>query len=118
MGKLYDQADVISYHVHVDKNTRYMLNEAEIFRMKKKPYIINTSRGEIVSEWAILRGLRDGLISGYGADVLEHEFEDTLKNSPLLNNLGIKDNVIITPHIGGMTIEGQTKAYTWAINKL
>ena len=94
-----------------------MINEKLLAKSKKSPYIINTSRGEIVDEKAIINALESNLIAGYGTDVVEDEF-GTLSNSPIIR--GMKDglNIIVTPHTGGMTIEGQTKAYTWAINKL
>ena len=84
---------------------------------KKNPYIINTSRGEIVVEYDIVNALESGLISGYGTDVIENEF-DELTKSPIIQAMNKGKNIIVTPHIGGMTIEGQTKAYKWSIDKL
>ena len=57
------------------------------------------------------------IICGYATDVIENEFDDLTK-SPIINAMNDNHNIIITPHVGGMTIEGQTKAYKWAINKL
>ena len=117
LEELFETCDVISLHVHVSDETKYMINEKLLAKSKKSPYIINTSRGEIVDEKAIINALESNLIAGYGTDVVEDEF-GTLRNSPIIR--GMKDglNIIVTPHTGGMTIEGQTKAYTWAINKL
>ena len=61
--------------------------------------------------------LKTGKITGYAVDVVEDEFDDLTK-SPIIKAMNKGKNIIITPHIGGMTIEGQTKAYKWAINKL
>ena len=83
----------------------------------KVEYIVNTARGEIVNEADIVKALHEGSLKGYAADVLEDEFEDISK-SPLLQLENQHLNIILTPHTGGMTIEGQTKAYTWAVNKL
>ena len=94
-----------------------MINEKILGLSKKNPYIINTSRGEIVNEVDIVNALDKGLISGYGTDVIENEFDDLTK-SPIIKAMNNNKNIIVTPHVGGMTIEGQTKAYTWAINKL
>ena len=80
-------------------------------------YIVNTSRGEIVNELDIVNALNTGKLTGYGADVVENEFDDLTK-SPIIKAMNEGHNIIITPHTGGMTIEGQTKAYKWAINKL
>ena len=84
---------------------------------KKDSYIINTSRGEIVNESDIVNALKRGNLSGYGTDVLENEFNNKI-NSPIIDAMREGENIVITPHVGGMTLEGQTKAYKWSINKL
>ena len=114
---MFKQCDVISLHVHVTPETTYMINKKLLGYSKKSPYVINTSRGEIVKETDIIKALETGLISGYGTDVIENEFDDLTK-SPIIKAMNKGENIITTPHIGGMTIEGQTRAYKWAINKL
>jgi len=114
---LFEYCDVISLHVHVTDETKYMINKKLFGLSKKDLYIINTSRGEIVNESDIVEGLKEKTITGYGTDVIEDEFGDLTK-SPIIKAMNEGENIIITPHIGGMTIEGQTKAYKWAINKL
>ena len=57
------------------------------------------------------------MLAGYGTDVIKDEFGD-LNNSPIIRAMNEGENIIITPHTGGMTVEGQTKAYKWSINKL
>ena len=117
LKELFDKCDVISLHVHVNSETKYMINKEIISSSKKSPYLINTSRGEIVNESDVIEGLKNKKLSGYGTDVVEDEFED-LKKSPIINGMKKGLNIIVTPHTGGMTIEGQTKAYNWAVNKL
>ena len=107
---------VISLHVHVSDNTKYMINKDFISLMNKKPFIINTSRGEIVREKDIILGLKSGKISGYGADVIEDEFGETTR-SPILQGVKEGYNIVVTPHIGGMTWEGQYRAWSYAIRK-
>lgn len=114
---MFKQCDVISLHVHVTDETKYMINKELLGYSKKSPYIINTSRGEIVNEKDIVEALKNKVISGYGADVVENEFDD-LQASPIIQAMNRGENIIVTPHTGGMTIEGQTRAYKWAINKL
>jgi D-3-phosphoglycerate dehydrogenase len=94
-----------------------MINKDLLGLTKKDLYIINTSRGEIVNENDIVDALSNNQLTGYGTDVIEDEFSDLTK-SPIIKALNKGKNIIVTPHIGGMTIEGQTKAYKWAINKL
>jgi D-3-phosphoglycerate dehydrogenase len=116
LEEIFTKCDVISLHVHVTDETKYMINKDLFGYINKDCYIINTSRGEIVNEKDIVEGLKSKTITGYGTDVIEHEFDDLAK-SPIIDAMNSGENVIVTPHIGGMTIEGQTKAYTWAINK-
>lgn len=115
--KLFKSCDVISLHVHVTPETKYMINKKILGLSKKNPYIINTSRGEIVNENDIVKALESSVIAGYGTDVIENEFDD-ITTSPIIKSMNAGENIIVTPHVGGMTIEGQTKAYIWAINKL
>ena len=115
MKELIEKSDVIFLHVHVTDETRGMVDEEFLSYMKEGSYLINTSRGELVDEDAIIESIKAGHLKGYGTDVIKDEFGD-IQNSKLVE-FSKNNNVIITPHIGGMTIEGQTKAYHWAINK-
>jgi len=111
------ESDVISLHVHANDETRHMINKKTLVKIKNNSYIVNTSRGEIVNEHDIIEALRSGKLKGYATDVIEDEY-GSRENSPILN--GVKEglNILVTPHVGGMTWEGQQKAYKWAINKL
>ena len=117
LDTVLESSDVISLHVHATDETRHMVDKKFLDSMKKDSYIINTSRGEIVNERDIIQSLRDGHLKGYATDVIEDEYGDR-NNSPILN--GVKEglNIIVTPHVGGMTWEGQQKAYEWSIDKL
>ena len=112
---LFDECDAISLHVHVTDETRGFITEDLLSRRVK--YLVNTSRGEIVDENAIVDSLREGKLKGYATDVIADEFGD-IQNSPLLKLQNQDLNIIFTSHIGGMTIEGQTLAFTHSINKL
>ena len=109
--------DVISLHVHVTAETYHLINKDLLALSNKNLYIINTSRGEIVNEKDIVEALSEGNLTGYATDVVEDEFGD-LTNSPIIKAMNEGKNIIVTPHTGGMTVEGQTKAYEWSINKL
>tara|TARA_Y100000034_G_C6801265_1_gene359407 strand:- start:11 stop:958 length:948 start_codon:yes stop_codon:yes gene_type:complete len=111
------ESDIISLHVHVTDETKYMINKKTLVKMKNNSYIINTSRGEIVNEKDVVELLEDGHLKGYATDVIEDEYGNR-NDSPILK--GVKEglNIIVTPHVGGMTWEGQQKAYRWAIDKL
>ena len=114
---MFTNCDVISLHVHVTDETKYMIDKNLLGFSNKNLYIINTSRGEIVKEQDIVSALKTKHLTGYGTDVIEDEF-GLLMLSPIIKAMNEGENIIITPHIGGMTIEGQTKAYKWSIDKL
>tara|TARA_Y100000389_G_scaffold204114_1_gene255079 strand:+ start:2831 stop:3751 length:921 start_codon:yes stop_codon:yes gene_type:complete len=117
LEQIFQTCDVISLHVHVTDETKYMVSEKLLGLAQKDLYIINTSRGEIVNESDIVDALNTKNLTGYGTDVIENEFDDITK-SPIIKAMNKGENIIVTPHVGGMTIEGQTKAYKWSINKL
>lgn len=116
LDRIAKDCDVVSLHVHVSDETRHMINADFIEKTTKNPYIINTSRGELVDEKAVIEGVRSGKLAGYGADGIEDEFGNRDK-SPMIMAAREGLNVILAPHTGGMTWEGQLRAYGWAIRK-
>ena len=117
LHQLIHESDIISLHVHVTDETRKMIDKNFLDLMSKESYIINTSRGEIVNEKDIIQSLLHGNLKGYATDVIEDEYFNRVE-SPILTGTNGGLNIIVTPHIGGMTWEGQQKAYRWAIDKL
>ena len=93
LDRLLQDADVVSIHAPQSPETHHLIGEKELRRMKPTAYLVNTSRGPLVDEAALVRALTDGWIAGAGLDVYEHE----PRVSPGL--LGLK-NVVLTPHIG------------------
>ncbi len=119
LDSLLKKSDIISLHVHVTDKTKYMIDKKVLGKMKKESYIVNTSRGEIVNERDILDYLESGHLKGYATDVLEDEFDDIkIRRSPILQGVNRGLNILVTPHVGGMTWEGQQKAYKWSVDKL
>ncbi len=118
--RLLSESDLISLHVHVKEDTFHMIDRDAISRMKKKPFLINTSRGEVVDEDHVASAIEDRSLAGYGTDVLSGEFSTSgWINDSKIVRLSKLDchNVVITPHIGGMSIEGQEKAFLYAARK-
>ena len=109
--------DIVSLHVHSAPDTIKMVDNSFLEKMKSGSYIINTSRGDIVDENSIVSSLNSGHLMGYATDVISDEYGNR-KNSPIINAMNLGMNVIVTPHIGGMTWEGQLKAYKGAMDKL
>ncbi len=99
---LLSGADIVSINVPLDSVTRGMIGKKEIDRMKSGAILINCARGGIVDEKALYEALKSNKLAGAGIDVYESE---PPKNSPLLT----LNNIVLTPHIGGQTIEGQER---------
>ena len=93
------ESDILSIHCPLNESTRHLIGEKEFKKMEKGPFLINTSRGPIVEEKALIQALKEGLISGAGLDVLEKEPPDP--GSPFLE----MENVILSPHAGFYSIE-------------
>jgi phosphoglycerate dehydrogenase-like enzyme len=92
--ELFRRADFLSIHVQLSPRTRGLIGASQIALMKKSSYLINTSRGPIVDEGALLAALRDKRIAGAGLDVFDVE------PLPLDHPLRKLDNVVLTPHLG------------------
>ena len=99
LEELLQEADVITLHVPLDETTRKMIGRKEIRRMKADAILINTCRGPVVDEEALLEALKSGHLYGYGTDVYTREPPESLELVRL-------PNVISTPHVGGITEGG------------
>ena len=93
------KSDFISIHCPLNESTRHLIGEKEFQKMEKKPIIINTSRGPIIDEAALIRALTRGQVSGAGLDVLEKEPPDPQ------NALLRMENVILSPHVSFYSVE-------------
>lgn len=113
-------ANVISFHVPLTDDTRHMANEGFFKSLEQKPFIINTSRGAVVQNSAIIEALKQGIIAGAALDVLENEklttYNDREKEE--LDYLTKQSNVILTPHIAGYSVEAFYKMSTVILEKL
>ena len=99
LKELLRESDFVTLHVPLTSETRKMIGNDELETMKRTAYLINTSRGPVVDQGALYQALADKLIAGAGLDTVEPE--PISSDDPLLD----LDNVIITPHLGGLTIE-------------
>jgi D-3-phosphoglycerate dehydrogenase / 2-oxoglutarate reductase len=114
LQEIFDQSDVVSFHIPQNDETRFMGN-ADFFHAFKKPiYIINLSRGKIIRTTDLVNAIQNGKVLGACLDVLEYEsssfekiFDDTIPDA--LNYLVHSDKVILSPHVGGWTVESYFK---------
>lgn len=96
LPELLRQADFVSLHAPYSEETHHMIGPAELGMMKPTAYLINTARGALIDEQALVRALKKGQIAGAGLDVYEHEPE-------LAEGLAELDNVVLSPHLGSST---------------
>lgn len=106
--ELLARSDVVSLHVPATRETRHLINDIALRTMKPGSILINTARGVVVEDDALLRAVESGHLSGAGLDVTEFEprVADALRQHP---------NVVITPHLGGGTRESRRSAREHAI---
>jgi len=97
--ELFSEADILSIHLQLSERTRGMVGARELGLMKPGAYLVNTSRGPIVHEAALVAALRERRIAGAGLDVFDQE------PLPAGHPLRALDNVTLTPHLGYVTIE-------------
>ncbi len=96
------EADVVTIHVPLLPTTEHLLNAERLALMKPTAYLINTSRGPVIDEKALVTALKNGVIRGAGIDVFEHEPE-------LAPGLAELDSIVITPHIASASDETRSK---------
>jgi D-3-phosphoglycerate dehydrogenase len=113
-------SDVISFHVPLTAETKYMANESFFDALHQKPIFINACRGGVTDTAALVNALKRQKIAGAGLDVLENENLATLNSlqQDQLNYLTQQPNVIVTPHIAGYSHEAFYKMSTVILEKL
>jgi D-3-phosphoglycerate dehydrogenase len=110
--ELFRQSDFVTLHVVLSQRTRGIVGAAELALMKPSAFLINTSRGPLVDEAALVAALRDKRIGGAGLDVFDVE------PLPLDHPLRKLDNVVITPHIGYVTEQNYRAYFTGVIEDI
>jgi len=97
IDELLERSDFVSLHVPLTPETRHLIGERELRRMRRHAILVNTARGAIVDEAALVRALREGWIAGAGLDVFERE-------PALASGLAELPQVVLAPHVGSATI--------------
>ncbi len=115
MDEIFREADVLSLHVPLTEETSYLVDQAYLSGFKKKIFLINTSRGQVVHTADLVAALQDERIRGAALDVLEYEdlSADALGAFTLPENFrqltGMHRRVVLTPHVAGWTTESKVK---------
>ncbi len=118
LNELLRESDVVSLHVNLYAETSGFFGANHFAQMKPGAWFINTARGELVDEAALLESLQTGRLSGAAVDVLSDERSTGMNNHPLVQYARQHENLIVTPHIGGCTIESMEKTELHMAKKL
>ena len=111
LDQVLEEADFVSLHCPATPETRHLMNRERLARMRRSAYLINTARGDVVDEAALVEALADGTIAGAGLDVYEQE----PRVSPALLKM---ENVVLLPHLGSATRETRVAMGTRALENL
>lgn len=115
---LLSESDVVSLHLPLNDETYHLLDAAALGRMKPTALLINTSRGAIVDEMALVKILREGGLAGAGLDTFEHinvhTQEERAPDHPLLT----LENVVLTPHVAALSVEAKKNASTGGVQNV
>jgi glyoxylate reductase len=111
LTELLRESDFVSIHVPLTPATRHLIDQHALRRMKRTAYLINTARGPVVDELALVEALRDGLIAGAGLDVYEEEPRMALGLAGL-------PNVVLAPHTGSATVSSRNNMALKAASNL
>lgn len=110
--QLFANSDILTIHLQLSDRTRGLVGQQELSSMKPTAYLVNTSRGPIVDEAALISALQNNTIAGAGLDVYDQE--PVPANHPLLK----LDNTLLTPHLGYVTVEGMRAFYEGTVEDI
>ena len=111
--EILNLADIISIHVPLNNETKYLFDRQAFIKMKKQPIIINSSRGGVINEKDLIDAYTNKYISGFALDVFENE----PINETFYKNISNDMNCILTPHIAGVTAESNVRVSNFIIDK-
>lgn len=120
LNSIYEQADIISFHVPLQPDTYHYFNDNFITNMRKAFILLNTSRGNIADTKALLKGLKNGKVKGACLDVFEEEPLERMGGEmrSILNEMIRMEQVVITPHIAGYSYEALYKMSAVILEKV
>ncbi|MBN2293021.1 MAG: hypothetical protein JXM70_11385 [Pirellulales bacterium] len=116
--ELLRRSDVFSIHIHLNEQTLGLIDRDALAKMKPGAILLNTSRGAIVDEKAMIDALESGHLAAAGVDVIDGEWLEDLSDHPVISYARSHENLVVTPHIGGVTYESQSMAFQAAAEKL
>jgi phosphoglycerate dehydrogenase-like enzyme len=108
LDTLLAESDYVSLHIPLTRETYHLIDEASLRKMKPGAFLINTARGAVVDEMALVRVLQEGHLAGAGIDTFEHINVFVPEGDPPDHPLLDLENVLLTPHVAGLSVEAKT----------
>ena len=118
LNSLLMASDIVTLHVPLNNETKYLIDFREFLLMKSKSIIINTSRGGVVNELAFLKAIKENKINGGAFDVVENESPFGVSNSLLVQEARLNKKILITPHVGGSSQDYLHKVFSYSLDRL
>ncbi len=118
MENLLQETQILSIHLPLNDATENLINEQTIAKLPDNAWIVNTSRGAIINETALINALGTKKIAGAALDVIQNERSNQQNNSIVIKYAIEHDNLMITPHIGGATYDSMAATEIFMANKL
>lgn len=111
LDEIFELADIVTFHIPLDRHTKNIINSDFLQQFVRNIFLLNLSRGGILNTRDVLKFLNEGKILGFGADVLENENPVAMGVSDRIwfDELIQKKNVVLTPHIGGWSVQSYEK---------
>lgn len=116
--ELLATADIVSVHVHLDGTTSGLFGRERFAQMKPGAYFVNTARGEIVDEQALIEALESGHLQAAAVDVVKGENTEEVYGNSLVEYARTHERLVVTPHIAGLSVDAQLEAARWGVREL
>jgi phosphoglycerate dehydrogenase-like enzyme/CMP-N-acetylneuraminic acid synthetase len=118
LDELLGASDMVGIHVKLTEETTGMVDKAFFALMKDGAYFLNSSRGDVVDEDALIEALESGKLKAAAIDVIRNEHLLAKRNLPLIQYAREHDNLLVTPHVAGATLESEYKAAKYIVDKI
>jgi D-3-phosphoglycerate dehydrogenase / 2-oxoglutarate reductase len=116
--ELLRNSDIVCLHIHLTEDNYDYFGDKEFQQMKDGAFFLNTSRGGLLNEKSLIKALETKKITAAALDVIKGEQNSNLKDHQLIKYARLNDNLIISPHIAGLTVDSQGKAAEFAFKQV
>jgi len=118
LDTLLRESDALSLHIHLTDENYHFMNRERIAKMKPGAVLLNTSRGAVLDQDALIEALESGRLAGAGVDVLEGEWRVDMSDHPMVKYARTHQNLVISPHIAGTTVDSMHMTMRRTVEKI